>query len=245
MRIRPMFGALAFLAAASLGGCVDNDVSLAITKFIPPDPASLTSGMCKFDPATTFLQSRGTYDLNLAKVTGDGYIANFVVSNNLLALANAPVDSQYYDVSSFDVTLDVSKDIEAAIPPTARSFSVQTGTFRLVPGATAAANAQVIAPQYIQSLIDLQVPDPGTITAHIRPVATRGQDQVTGAYATFPIDVCNNCLGGKTFRACPFPAGSTPSNGDVCNRAQDFPIDCCVDSTSRVLCGSAAPKATM
>lgn len=250
MRIRPMSGAFVFLAALSiLGGCVDNDTSLSINRFIPPDPAALGAGMCKFDPSLMLNQTRGTYDLSLAKVFKTGYDANFVVANNLLKIDNAPVDTQYYYVSAFDVTLEVSGPIQTVIPATKRQFSFPSGTIRLAPAGVAAAYAQVIDPHFVQAMIDLQVDEPGSILAHIRPVATRGENQVTGAWADFPIDICNNCLSGVSdsgFGACPINSAA-PAVGNVCNPSQDVPIDCCkISQTSDALaCGNAAkPSST-
>ena len=250
MRISPMSGALVLFATmATLGGCVDNDVSLTISRFIPPDPASLTSGMCKFDPTVTVNQTRGSYDLAMANVIHSGYYANFVVSNNLQPLSGVRIDTQDYSVSSFDVVLDVTGPITQVIPPSARSFNYKSGTIRLLPGGLAAANAQVIDPQYVAQMIALKVDQPGTILAHIRAVATRGENQIVSAYSDLPIDVCNDCLTGaaKGFPACPVPS-PTPLEGNACNPAQDFAIQCCNAASGgsvSLLCGAdAKPSST-
>ena len=236
MSVRPSSGALIGLLLAmtsALGGCVDNDASLSIDRFLPPDPASLATGSCKFDPTVATNITRGTYDVSIAVLTGSGYFANFEVKNNLLENATQPIETQYYYVNSFDVELEVKGPIQTAIPASARNFNYQSGTIRLAPAGKAAASSVAIKPEWVPALAALAGVDmQGSIIMHVRPVSTRGENQVVGAFATFPIDVCFGCLSGGgltssgSFPPCPSLRAS-PSPGNACNVAQDLPIDCC------------------
>jgi hypothetical protein len=82
-----------------------------------------------------------------------------------------------------------------------------------------------------------------TVTAHVRPVATRSGDQIVGGAFDFPIDLCVNCL-AQSLGTCPLPMG-TPVKDVGCCPQQDDSFTCCTNASGAALCGASAPVATM
>ena len=156
------------------------------------------------------------------------------MQNNLLEDSTQPIETQYYYVNSFDVELEVQGPIQTAIPQSARNFNYQSGT--VSPGTcghrrsvVGRHQAGVGAPRW--SALS-GVASPGSIIMHVRPVSTRGENQVVGAFATFPIDVLLRLLversrGWVFVPRVPVVAPRRRPPGNACNIAQDVPIDCC------------------
>ena len=247
--------ALSFVAAIALsgltlGGCVANDLSLTITRFIPPDPSAAMMGMCKLDPEITTNLTRGIYDANLGSATSAGYFVNFVVKSNLQAATIAPIETQAYYINSFDVELELQGAVKTVIPESKRRFNYASGSVRLTPGSSASASAIAIKPEFADAIATLNTDDPGLVIAHVRPVATRAEEQVVGAFVSFPIQICRGCLtGSTTYPDCPLPKGTIVPPGNACNPAQDLAVGCCgrVDANmnTTLACGSAAPISSM
>ena len=231
--------ACALLALAGLGACADNDRSLSITHFVPP---KTSNGACTIDPAVAVVTTRGVWDLDLATGFSVGYDVYFVVQSNLMALSSAPIDTQAFYVSSFDVELEPQGAVAVAIPPDRRNFNYPTGSVRLAPGDSQAEEVQVIPPDLLPGIAALSPPY-GTIVARIRPVATRAEEQFEGAFVDFPVEMCKGCLSGS-IDACPLPTGTTALEGNACNFSVDQAVTCC-DAAGRLLCGKDAPIATM
>jgi hypothetical protein len=237
---------LVAVAVGSLGACVDNDRSLTITHFVPPTSGS--SG-CVIDSAGMLSITQGTWDLDVATGLGLGYELFFAIANQLMAVTTTSgtptVDNQAFYVNSYDVTLEPIGAIEAGLPASKRSFNVATGTQRLAPGDKAGASVEAISPELVPGLAAVSGTPLGSIIAHVRPVATRANEQVVGAYVGFPIRVCKGCLSNSVngaFPACPLPKGSTVEVGNGCNLSQEEPVTCCAASP-QLLCGAAAPLA--
>lgn len=226
--------------AAAAGGCVKDDVSLSITRFIPPD----TSGTgCVYDVTVMDSLARGTYDTTVAKYFGGvGYTVAFVVQNNLLELMSAPIETQSYDVTSYNVTLELSGvALTAALSGTQTAFNYQNASIHLTPGSTGVGFAQLISPTVAPKLFGVSS---GTITAHIQAVASKDGTQEVGTDAIFPVDLCAGCLIGTTvLPACPLTV-SAPAAGNPCNPAADEPVTCCEPTTGgEPLCGKAVAPA--
>src|SRR4051812_7876576 len=67
---------LVSVLGAFAGGCVDNDISLSIDKFVAP-----AEDTCIISP-TGDIDGGGVYDARLAKLFGTGFYVSFVVTNN-------------------------------------------------------------------------------------------------------------------------------------------------------------------
>jgi hypothetical protein len=234
---------LVAVAVGTLGACVDNDRSLTITHFIPPNSGSTG---CVVDSAGMTSITQGTWDLDVAGGLGLGYDLFFAVVNQLMAdTTTSPtptVDNQAFYISSYDVTLEPVGAIEAGLPTSRRSFNVATGTQRLGPGDKAAAEVEAVPADLVPGLAAVSATPLGSIVAHVRPVATRANEEVVSAYVSFPIRVCKGCLSNAVngaFPACPLAIGTTIDPGNSCNPSQEEPVTCCA-ANPMLLCGSAA-----
>lgn len=232
------YGGAARLATLTvvLAGCVDNDISFSINRFIAPSNMAGSTG-CLIDPAVEVSLPRGVYDVDMARYTGLGYFVNFVVSNNLRAVANQPVSTQIYYISAYDVELEPEGAVASAIPVDRRSFSYRSSTLRLEPGAEAAGTVEAIPPDLIAAIGALAEPI-GLISARVRAVGTRAEQENVSAFASFPIQLCKGCVGNTdasgALPACPLPKGSAVLSGNPCNPAQDNQVVCCTSGTTLV-----------
>ncbi len=249
MSSRPLLAALGLVGALSAGGCVENDISLSITRFIPADRAASMSGQCLYDPMAIVSSTSGLYDIALGKLFNTGYDVAFVVRNNLITLPNTSVETQAYYLRSFNVTLDVTGPAQAFLSGVeAREFGVPTGTIRLAPGEVAANIATVIKAGALDGLVDIATTERSSIIANIAPVATRAEEQQIGAASSFPIDICNGCLTDKSFPFCSTLTVKMALPGNGCNPAADAPVTCCTTGSAAdpgpVVCGANVPLPT-
>ena len=228
---------LGLASIAVSGGCVTNDISLVITEFVP-----LIDGACGADPASMTLVSRGVYDVGVGSGLGLGYTVGFIVKNNLSTMSGVAVDTQVFFVESYDVELEVPTALQPAIPIDQRSFNVPTATARIAPAGAIGTHLPVFTPKQVLAMAS--IPDTlggfGDLLVHIRPIATRAEEQHTFAAATFPLEVCNGCLSGGTLgRSCAaLPAKGSPYHkGNSCNLAADEAVDCCVNA-GQLFCGT-------
>jgi len=231
--------ALSLVACFGLlaGGCVANDISMTIDKFIPPDPEA----ECAIDPLTDLINDRGIYDARLAKKYDIGYALAFVVTNNLPARTTVPIEVQAYFVQGYDVELVVDGPAAQLIPTSERSFFSPSSSVRLEPGGSASASIVAIKRGQLDAIADNLGNEDSNITVRVRPVATRAEEEVEGAFSSFPIVVCAHCLSGPvTPQPCPLPLDTPVSLGNVCNPAADQRITCCQDAVKGLQCGSEA-----
>jgi hypothetical protein len=233
-------------AALALGGCVANDISLSINEFVGADASMAATGICEID-STSIAITRGVYDATLAQALDTGYSANFSVTNNLETVTTEDIELQAYYISSFDVEIipegASTGGAHAAIPSSMRQFNYSVGSQRLAPGETAFFSVQAIPASDAAAFV---AEGGGSIEVRVRPVATRAEEQQTGAYTSFPVDICLGCLTGTTnYPACStLPTSFVPLIGNVCNYAQDAAVTCCTKSGT-LICGSNVKLATM
>lgn len=235
---------LSALLGVFAGGCVANDISLTIDKFIPP-----MKGTCTLTPGTDSIQTRGVYDVRIGRSYDVGYAVGFIVTNNLPKRDSIPVETQAYYVQGFDVELEVDGPAAALLPASARLFHAPASSLRLAPGGTAGASVIAIKPGQLAAIADNLANADSNILVRIRPVATRAEEQVVGAFSTFPILVCAHCLSGPVVvPACPFTAVVPETAlGNTCNPAADQGVACCQSGAAagaRLLCGADAPVVT-
>lgn len=228
--------ALLLVAAAALGACSQNDVSLSIIQMQVVSP---TNG-CVAIAASGGVVGRDRGLLDLANVTSSGYIAVPVVRNNLQSLVNG-VEYNSIQLTGANVKLTQVGGAALTLPSGQSEFFYPAAAGRLDPGGTSPMFVEALPAAAAKSLAGM-VPSGGlfTLIAEIRPVGMRGGDQVTGGPVQFPIDLCTGCLNSLT--ACPLPKGTTAEN--PCFPQQDDPSICCTDAMSgSTLCGAAAPVA--
>jgi hypothetical protein len=222
------------VVAVTLSGCVDNDRSLTITKFVDPMEG------CVIDGTATLGKIKGVWDVGLAATFDTSYAVFFGIKNALMPLSSSPIEQQAFYVNSYDVQLEPIGAVEAAVPSGRREFNVPVGSQRLGPGDTGGDAVVALPADLAKGLAALSADPLGTIVVHVRPVATRAEEQVHGAYAGFPVEICNGCL-TENFGPCPVPAGTMIDTGGVCG-LQDEPITCC-ESSAGLICGAAVPIA--
>ena len=232
------------LTVGALGACVDNDRSLTITHFVE---ATASMGACTVptDDMTTI--SQGAWDVELAKLFGLGYVLSFNVENQLQVQTGTTIDEQAYYINSYDVQLEPIGAVATGLPAGNRNFNVPSGSIRLAPGDIAGASVLALPPDLIGGLDSLTQDPLGTILVHLRPVATRAEEQVVGAYVQFPIEICKGCLTNATtgnFPSCPLPAMSTVNPGNACNPSADLSVTCCNDAKLGLVCPATVSMTT-
>ncbi len=241
------FALIAFGSAVSLGGCVANDVSITIDRFVA---ATGVAGSCSVDPASTVSQSSGVFDAEISAATGMySYYLGFAMTNHLPLRNDIVVDVQAYTVDGYDLQLEVHGPAVSVIPNGQR-FSIPGSSARLEPGASVGPVIQVFSSDVVGKLIalgpNLNVSGGSHVTAKVRARVKRAEEQHVTAYATFPIDVCWGCLSNvqPTTTNCDLVPTALRAKGNPCNPAQDVPITCCTpNGTTDVACGSSIPPA--
>lgn len=246
----PLAGAMlsAGLALVAMsGGCVGNDLSLSITRFIPPSSGG-SAGACVFDAASILNQTRGVWDVEVAKFFPIGYNVNFIVKNNLESKTTTGIETQAFYVNSFDVVLVPEGPIIAAIPPSRREFNFKSGSIRVGPADSVSAYVEAIAPDLTAAIAAIPAEPLGLVTVQVRAVGTRGEQETASAYSSFPIEVCKGCLSNSkagSFPGCPLPLNTDVLPGNPCNPSQDQGVTCCTpDANKSLLCGNAAKPPT-
>ncbi len=230
-------------AAALSQGCVANDISFTIDRFVAID----TTTMCAADPTGMTSVAEGLLDVGLASISQQGYVLAPVVGNHLLEQANASTpELNAIQLIGFDVKLQPDANLANVIPPGQLQFFIPSAGGRLVPAAEAAAPIQVIPMTVVNELATAVAPGGSVmplIVASVRPVGARSGSDLDGAFVDFPILICNDCLSHPT-QACPaagFPVAEVQLGG--CFLQQDQSTTCCTKGGS-ILCGSAVPTST-
>lgn len=243
-------GMMVFAGAMGvLGGCVDNDISIATVGFVAPDVAQ----GCIYDAtsAMTFL-SRGYIDADVVKALNVSapYNVAMELTNELKLQSTAPVNTQVAFVKSFDVQLVTTGPIGGIFSPSDLSFSFPVPGQQLEPGGSGFFAVQAITPQQLTQIGNLANDPtmPSSITFNARPVYTRAEEEHEGAYAAFPIEICHGCLAAELasggYPSCADFKGVTPDKGNPCNPAADANITCCDDNGTTV-CGSQVMSVSM
>lgn len=234
-----MKGALLLLATVAAGGCQTNDLSMAITQM-----EAVSKPSCVAMPSTgsgTVGLSRGLLDVAL--VTGTGYVGVPVVRNQMLShMVGMGTELNSLEVTGANVTLKVPSGAAAPLPSSMQAFFYNAAGGRIDPAQSTPLFIEVI-PAAAAQMLASRIPSGGrfTVVATIKPVAYRANDQVIGGPIEFPIDLCQNCLLINA-GACPLPKGTVPATGG-CFPQQDEPITCCTNSMGAAQCGAAAPIA--
>jgi hypothetical protein len=233
------------LCASLAGGCVGNEISFTIDRFVHMDSTT----MCAATPTAMVGLSSGLLDVGVvANSSSEGYVAAPVVGNHLIEMANATsAELNAIFVTGFDVQLKPDPTVAGAVPPAQLNFFIQAAGGRITPGAEVAVPIEVI-PRQVAVELGGSVPAGTTnrpfVTVHIRPVGSRAGSGMSGAWTDLPIQLCSFCLMQPS---TPCPAGGFPTAAvqlGGCFPQQDDATTCCTQN-GVVLCGAAVPMSKM
>ncbi len=229
----------ALIASAALAsGCVKNDISLTIQRFLQAD-----SGTCTASATGMVGLAGGVLDVGLMADAGfPGYIAFPLISNNLPEnTSTTMVELNAITVTGLNIKLSGS-NINFSQP----SFFLQAAGGRIIPAGLVTFGAEIL-PRSVGIELAKTLPEASggaifpTIDVQVSPVGTRSGDTLVGAPVTFPIQVCKHCLSPAP-TACPaggFRASSVQAGG--CFTQEDQSVTCCTEG-STLLCGSQVPQ---
>lgn len=238
-----MKGALLLLAGllAGAAGCADNDLSMSILEM----EAITHDNNCVVMSATSATLARPRGLLDVALVTQSGYIAAPLVRNNLQPqMSMLDVEHNSIQLEGANVTLEPPASAAGALSAEQQKFFYASAGGRIDPLMSAPMLVEVLPAASAKALAG-SIPAGGllTVTAHVSAVGTRSGDRIVAAPFDFPIDLCVNCL-RVSAGPCPLPKGTTVVDEGCVPQQDDVPT-CCTDSSGAVLCGAAAPIATM
>lgn len=237
--------ALCAIGSAFAGGCAADDRSISFDRFV--EATTATTGGCSVDPSIMNSLSRGVFDAEVASFfTGGGYVASFIVTNNLLLRTDETVDTQSYTINAYDVDLEVTGPATAAIPAGQRKFTVVSGSVRVRPQMSAGGSVSVLSPTVVQSLIglgaNLDASGGSEVNAKIRAHVSRGGEHHVTAYFNLPVDICWGCLlQVPADTPCASVAATARMSGNGCNYAQDQAVTCCTTNGAEA-CGASIPQ---
>lgn len=249
-------------ATLSAAGCVDDELSLVINRFIGLDATQT----CQPSISSTIIQTSGTFDVAIDQAGANSGFHGFtlvpvVVNNLIITMTSTSAETNAIQLNGFDVQLQPDKNdpvLQAALPTDQRSFRVPAAGGVLTPGGTLGTTSQValfveVIPQAIAASLNSSLSaQPATASAaprplivHMRPVGMRAGLKINGGYTDFPVTICRGCL-GTTDMACPaggFDPTVTTIQKSGCFPWQDFPVTCCTQM-GQLLCGSQVPVKT-
>lgn len=188
-------------------------------------------------------QGRGVMDVALVS---DGALTGyrmFPLLQNDLPVRGEGTEPNRISLSSFNVRLHLEPgapveiaslfaagDIKFSSP---WSGTIQPGGGLLsasVPVVPAEIARQIRASHVLESISGVEM------TAYLRAKGETLAETVDSREFAFPIHVCQGCLIANV-QDCPYAA---VNKGNVCNVAQDEPVDCCTDGVD-MFCPSRAP----
>lgn len=210
------FSLVAIMLALSLGGCVDDNISVFIRGNIAPE---IEDGLCTYSPSSMSGLTQGRWDIAGSQNYSGNYIVNVAVVNQIQARASTVAsEPNGVQITGAEVTLrDLAGD-PIAFGGLPNPFSVPASVY-IAPangpdGTSASAVSIVAVPRdYGASLMAAGNVDT-TIVASLRLVGqTNGSIDIRTGEWDYPIAICSNCLFG-----CP-PAGDPGVL--ACNPGQD------------------------
>jgi hypothetical protein len=218
-------------------GCVANDLTLTIDRFVPV----LEANSCQVSPGQSDTVAEAVLDVGLVGVSGRGYIAFPVVTNHLASSVQGGIERHSIVLRGANVELQPDSNLSAAIPPAQRKFFASVPGIRIDPTASVTAGVEVIPFQVASALGSGAT---GTINALVAPVGDYSGDTVVGAAVGIPVHVCSFCLSGQP-ASCPAGGFDATAVMTTCIASQDANVTCCVDGQNRILCGDQVPVKTM
>lgn len=241
MRVTPKtwLSLTALVAGAALQtGCVDNQLSLVISRF----SALTTETSCAAAPEGDVNLNNGILDVGLVAEGYGGYVAGPIVMNRLLATGTtSTLETNAIQLTGVEVELRPSENLAAAIPKNSRKFFVPAAGGLIPPGGSAGLVVEVVPTQLAlaigNSVATGAVPE--RIIVRMHPVGKHAGVDIDGGAVDFPLEVCKYCLSPPP-AAC--PTGGIPMDQiklGGCYPAQDQAVTCCRSQVT--LCGADVP----
>jgi hypothetical protein len=231
------------LAGALATGCVENDQSLFITRFVPADPTM----MCAGTASGTVGQSQGTLDVGIVGFGYRGFVANIEVQNNLPSrmIGVTGIEANGVQLTGFDVELVPPPSLASFLPSSQRKFTLPSAGGRIAPaGGQVVVPAEILPAQVALLLAPglTSAPSLPVVLASIKPLGDHSGDTLTGPAVEFPIEVCKFCLTPPP-QSCPATGFKMTDVilGNQCYPEQDGSVTCCLNAAMQLLCGSHVP----
>jgi hypothetical protein len=222
----------------ALGGCGRVPGQFEILNDQVPQPG------CVIGTDQMIYQGEGVMDISLVQTGArSGYVVFPLMKNNLPAAVTGEIDTNLIVLSSFAVDISL---IGSAPPQTAALFaalesgndptdgrnllhfrepwsgSIQSGGGLLPAGVDA---FPVELAHRISATGEIGLSPSLMANLKIRAFGKTATQDMESDPFDFPISICSGCLVANV-QACPY--ASKPTNtGNVCNVAQDDPVDCC------------------
>jgi hypothetical protein len=227
-------------------GCVNDELGLTITRFMALSP----SNMCVADPmASTVSVTRGLLDVGMV-LSGaqNGYILAPVLMNNLAVNPSTGSPVNTITVTGFDVQLVADPNdpaLQAVVPPGMPPFHIPAAGGQIMPAGQVGVPIEVVGPDLAKAIAPALSSgagstDPLPIMVRVRGVGTHAGVDISGGFEGFPLYVCKYCLQPPP-GPCPQTGFPKASVVVTCFPQQDTFETCCIDSASRLVCGSSVP----
>jgi hypothetical protein len=233
------------LLALVSGGCTQDDVSFVVSQF-----RALELPDCNIDPMGELGRSRGLLDLDF----GRPYTAFPVVLNTTAPPMGAPglqtPEMNTIYLTAFEIEIVVNEADTAATAALANvplKFVQPSAGGRVTGNGGLVATAVDVITADMARALAATVPVSGQrgvppLQARITPIGEKNGLRTVGSTISYPIDLCNGCLGALTARTCPAEGYARESVILSCTPGQDEFVTCCTDAaTGILLCGKAVP----
>lgn len=216
---------LIILLVFALTACAENSASLVILQNQAPEEGCKAS-----NTVSDNFVSHGVLDLGAARygITPQ-YYAWLVVSNNL----KSTVDSHGVELNAVEMKsaqIDVSLGSAGAGLGAYTSFADYTFV-TISPGQTRSLQVNVIPPN-LAGRISLAEGQFVEAVAKIQLVGERGGSDIETNSINLPITLCNGCLAINIGSCATATFPGTVYLGHTCNKSQDTPIHCCLDTVA-------------
>jgi hypothetical protein len=214
-----------WLLIVALTACAENSSSLVILQNQAPE-----DGCSASNTVSDNFVSHGTLDIGAATYgLTTQYYAWLVVSNNL----KSTVESNGIELNAVEMkAAQIDLRLGAAGEGLEDFTSFADYTFvTITPGETRSLQVNVIPPNLAGRLSVA----PGQFVeavAKIQLVGERGGSEIKTNSINLPITICNGCLAINIGSCATATFPDTVYLGHSCNKSQDTPIHCCLDSNA-------------
>ena len=214
---------LIILLVVALTACAENSSSLVILQNQAPEEGCQAS-----NTVSDNFVSHGVLDIGAATygITPQ-YYAWLVVSNNL----KSTIDSHGIELNAVEMKsaqIDVSLGAAGAGLSDFTSFADYTFV-TIGPGETRSLQVNVIPPN-LAGRLSVGAGQFVEAVAKIQLVGERGGSDIETNSINLPITICNGCLAINIGSCATATFPDTVYLGHTCNKSQDSPIHCCLDT---------------
>lgn len=235
----------ALISALVLVGCADTgDEGMIVLN------NTAVSGSCDLtgDPSQPFVSHGEIYALSNKGYTLTPLIQSRVTSGDQTGgTAPDPIQKTIFLRSA-----DISLSLEAVSIETGGAFTdtqpkVNVGQFQVLfsgslpPSGSVNVGFEVITPSILRDIVTRSGANLTTsnlraeVLATVTINGTLNGDNISALPFNYPISVCNDCVVIE-HGTCPITDVTTIQQGNACNLYQDGQVDCCRDSTGKLIC---------